>query len=286
MVGVAAGALIGGATRGDVGGIPLGHETRAFSDDAIGARTMRSAALGRSSDVLAARRSLAVVVSAQESRRGGWQSSRTVTVRGGVARIPRGDEIRAFSDDAVDARTTRPAALGRSSDVLGSAALSRSSCRLSLSWRTKRGAEMLDWAAVAHLPSYKVRRTLRRWSIEVPRAIMPNRQRTMHRFYTAAGARVPPVPAPLPTQATAPAPTAPGPSHMDEPGQIIAGNTVQGAAASAVSQSEDTATPTQDRRHNIAGVPAPWGVAPQQDALRGVITSHDSGRMCSYQRKP
>ena len=84
VVGVAAGAVIGGATRGDVGGIPLGHETRAFSDDAIGARTTRSAALGRSSDVLAARRSLAVVVSAQESRRGGWQSSRTVTVRGDV----------------------------------------------------------------------------------------------------------------------------------------------------------------------------------------------------------
>ena len=41
---------------------------------------------------------------------------------------------------------------------------------------TKRGAEMSDWDAVAHLPSYKIRRTLHRWSItEVPRAIMPNR---------------------------------------------------------------------------------------------------------------
>ena len=31
--------------------------------------------------------------------------------------------------------------------------------------------EMPDWVAVAYLPSYKVRRTLHRWSIEVPRAI-------------------------------------------------------------------------------------------------------------------
>ena len=52
------------AGRGDVGGIPRGHETRAFSGDETGARTTRSAALGRSNDVLAARRSLAVVVSA------------------------------------------------------------------------------------------------------------------------------------------------------------------------------------------------------------------------------
>ena len=47
--------------------------------------------------------------------------------------------------------------------------------KLGPGYRTKRGAEMPDWVAVAHLPSYKVRRTLHRWSIEVPRAIMPNR---------------------------------------------------------------------------------------------------------------
>ena len=52
------------AGRGDAGGIPRGHETRAFSDDETGARTTRSATLGRSNDVLAARRSLAVVVPA------------------------------------------------------------------------------------------------------------------------------------------------------------------------------------------------------------------------------
>ena len=74
---------------------------------------------------------------------------------------------------------------------------------------TKRGTEMPDWVAVAHLPSYKVRRTLHRWSIEVPRAIMPNLQRTMRSFYAAAGARVPTVPASLPAHAAAPAQTAP-----------------------------------------------------------------------------
>ena len=49
---------------------------------------------------------------------------------------------------------------------------------------------MPDWVAVAHLPSYKIRRTLQRWLIEVPRAVMPNRQRTMHSFYTTTGARL------------------------------------------------------------------------------------------------
>ena len=61
--------------------------------------------------------------------------------------------------------------------------------KLGPGYRTKRGAEMPDWGAVANLPSYKVRRTLQRWSIEVPRAIIPNRQRTMRSFYTAAGGR-------------------------------------------------------------------------------------------------
>ena len=48
--------------------------------------------------------------------------------------------------------------------------------KLGPGYRTKRGAEMPDWVAVAHLPWYKVRRTLNRWSVEVPRAIMPNWQ--------------------------------------------------------------------------------------------------------------
>ena len=78
--------------------------------------------------------------------------------------------------------------------------------------RTKR-----DRVAIAHLPSYKVRRTLHCWSIEVPRAIMPNRQRTMHSFYTATGARLPADPAPPPPQATKPERPAAGPNRVDEP---------------------------------------------------------------------
>ena len=52
--------------------------------------------------MLAARRSLAVAVSAQESRRGGWQSSRTAAGRGDVDGIRRGHETPRFP-------TTRPA---------------------------------------------------------------------------------------------------------------------------------------------------------------------------------
>ena len=101
---------------------------------------------------------------------------------------------------------------------------------------------MTDWVAVAHLPSCKVRRTLHRWSIEVPRAIMPNRQRTMCSFYTPPGARVPTVPAPMPTQVTTPAPTAPRPSRADELGRTITDDTEQHLAVSAASQSAATET--------------------------------------------
>ena len=111
---------------------------------------------------------------------------------------------------------------------------------------------------------------------------MPNRQRTTQRFYTAAGARVPAVPAPMSTQATAPAPTAPGPSRAGELGRTIADDTEQHPAGSAASQSAATATLAQDRCHHIADVPAPWGVAPQQNALRGVVICHDSDGRCSY----
>ena len=154
--------------------------------------------------------------------------------------------------------------------------------KLGPGYRTKRGAEMPDWVAVAHLPSCKGRRTLHRWSIEVPRAIMPHRQRTIHSFHTAAGARVPTVPASLPAQAAAPAQTAPRPSSMGEPSQAAPRDAAQRSAAHAGSRSEETATLPQDRRHNISDVPAPWGVAPQQGALRGVITCHDSDGRCSY----
>ena len=141
---------------------------------------------------------------------------------------------------------------------------------------------MPDWVAVAHLPSYKIRRTLHRWSIEVPRAIMPNRQRTMRSFCTVAGARVPADPASPPTQATAPAQPAPRLSCADEPRQTDPRNATQRQSVSGVSGSGTTATLPRERRHNIADVPAPWGLAPQQDALRGVITSYDSDGRCSY----
>ena len=78
-------------------------------------------------------------------------------------------------------------------------------------YRTARGAEMLDWVAVAHLPSYKVRRILNKWSVEVPRALMPNRQRTLHSFLSAAGARGSAAPAPSPTPAEASAAAVPAP---------------------------------------------------------------------------
>ena len=57
-------------------------------------------------------------------------------------------------------------------------------------YRTARGAEMPDWVAVAHLPSHKVRRLLGKWSVEILKALMPNRQRALHSFFSAAGAPV------------------------------------------------------------------------------------------------
>ena len=79
-------------------------------------------------------------------------------------------------------------------------------------YRTARGADMPDWVAVAHLPSYKVRRILHKWSVEVPRALIPNRQRALHSFFSAAGARGSVAPAPLETSAEASAEAVPVPS--------------------------------------------------------------------------
>ena len=54
----------------------------------------------------------------------------------------------------------------------------------------------------------------------------------------------------------------------------------------AVARREGTlAAPPEVRRHDISRVPTPWGKAPQQDALRGVITAHDSDGRCSYAAK-
>ena len=74
---------------------------------------------------------------------------------------------------------------------------------------------MPEWVAVAHLPSCKIRSILHKWSVEVPRAIMPNRQRTPRSFFTAAGARAPSAPAPLPAPAAASEATAPDQNSAD-----------------------------------------------------------------------
>ena len=154
--------------------------------------------------------------------------------------------------------------------------------KLGPGYRTKRGAEMPDWVAVAHLPSYKVRRTLHRWSIEVPRAIMPNRQRTMHSYYTATGERLPADLAPPPPQAIRPERPAAGPNRVDEPRRTDPMGATQRQQATDDRVSGVTATLPRERRHDISRVPEPLGVAPQQDALRGAITSDDSDGRCSY----
>jgi len=135
--------------------------------------------------------------------------------------------------------------------------------KLGPGYRTERGAEMSDWVAVANLPSYKVRRTLRRWSIEVSRAIMPNRQRTMNRFYTATGARLPADPAPPPLQATGPERPVAGPSRDDWLRQTALAGVTQRQQVADARDSGVTATLPRERRHDISRVPAPWGMAPQ-----------------------
>ena len=156
--------------------------------------------------------------------------------------------------------------------------------KLGPGYRTKRGSEMPDWVAVAHLPSYNIRRTLHRWSTEVPRAIiMPNRQQTTRSFYTATGARSPADPAPSPAQATGLARPAARPSRAVEHRRTEPRSVTQRQPEGGVSVSGETATLPRERRHDISRVPAPWGVAPQQDALRGAITtSYDSDGRCSY----
>ena len=118
------------AGRGGVGGIRRGHETRAFFDDETGARTTRPAALGRSNDVLAARRSLAVVVSAREPAR--WLARAAERPQGAVTSAEFGGVTRPARFP-----TTRPAHArrGRRRSVAATTcsrrgARSLSSCRL------------------------------------------------------------------------------------------------------------------------------------------------------------
>ena len=250
--------------------------------------------------------------------------------------------------DAEDAANARTALSKRWVATVG---------KLGPGYRTKRGAEMPDWVAVAHLPSYKVRRILQRWSVEVPRAIMPNRQRTMHSFYTTAGARLGGGSESQPARPTAPASrtaetedtghhgTEPGPQRST-PSSAVSGASASPAVGTTVTaplpstraeeagseqaHGDDPASDTaseddheleqpeeaqsyrdwarqaadelmaqrrraldersggammalpERRRHDITRVPTPWGMAPQQDALRGVITSYDADGRCSY----
>ena len=55
--------------------------------------------------------------------------------------------------------------------------------------------------------------------------------------------------------------------------------------AAAARREGTPVAPPDVRRHDISRVPTPWGKAPQQDALRGVITAHDSDGRCSYAAK-
>ena len=139
-----------------------------------------------------------------------FRALRVTAVRFGLE-LASQPKARRDAKDATDARTALRERWVATAEKLGPG------------YRTKRGAEMPDWVAVAHLPSCKVRckvrPTLHRWSIEVPREIMPNRQRTMCSFYTAAGERVPTAPASLPAQAAAPVQAAPRPSSAGEPRQ-------------------------------------------------------------------
>ena len=149
-------------------------------------------------------------------------------------------------------------------------------------YRTARRVEMPDWVAVAQLPSYKVRRILHNWSVEVPRALMP--KRALNSFVSAAGARGSAAPAPPETSAEASAEAVPAPSaSTGGPAGDDAEVSAQPKGASAASRSEATATPIRARSHDIGAMSMPWGAKPKQDALRGVITSFDldDGR-CSY----
>ena len=112
---------------------------------------------------------------------------------------------------------------------------------------------------------------------------MPNRQRTMHSFYTATGARLPANSA-LPTlRATEPERPAVGQSRDEWLRQTALEGVAQRQQVADSRGRGVAATLPRERRHDISRVPTPpWGWAPQQDALRGAITSYDSDGRCSY----
>ena len=154
--------------------------------------------------------------------------------------------------------------------------------RLGPGYRTARGEEMPDWVAVAHLPSYKIRRLMHKCSVEVPKTLMPNRQRTLRSFLSTVSERGLAAPAQLETPAAVSADTAPAPrADTGEPGGD-AEVPEQSRDASAARRSEATATPPHARSHDIDAMPMPWGEKPKQGALRGVVTSFDLDGRCSY----
>ena len=115
---------------------------------------------------------------------------------------------------------------------------------------------------------------------------MPNRQRTLHSFFSAVGARGPAASPQLETPAADPAEAAPAP-------HASTGDSADGDAeasehprnASATRRSEATATSPHARSHDIGAMPMQLGEKPKQDALRGVtcvVTSFDLDGRCSY----
>ena len=114
--------------------------------------------------------------------------------------------------------------------------------QLGSGYRTARGAEMPDRVAVAYLSSYKVRRILYKWSVEVPRALMPNRQRTEG-------------PAPLTTPMAAAAAAVVPSASTGGPVRDDAEVSAQPEGASAASRSEATAKLIRARSHDIGAIP-------------------------------
>ena len=116
-------------------------------DGTIGARSTRSAARSRN-DVLAARRALAVVVSARVSRRGvRWRSSNEAEREGDVGRrsAVRPERRTREHDDTIGARSTRSAARSRN-DVLAArralaVVVSARVSRRGVRWRSSNEAE-------------------------------------------------------------------------------------------------------------------------------------------------
>ena len=73
-----------------------------------------------------------------------------------------------------------------------------------------------------------------------------------------------------------------GPSRDDWLRKTALAGATQRQQVADARDSGVTTTLPRERRHDISRVPAPWGMAPQQDALRGAITSYDSDGRCSY----